>query len=319
MFLAWWTTLLGRLRRRPRHPDWSFSFEMVIRYLRIDWEETADWDLRRLRVDMNQRPYPKDFAKKVTIECATVGGVSTVRFVPPNPNNEAVIMYLHGGGYVFGSPRSTHEEFIARLSFETGLPVVAPEYRLAPEHPYPAQLEDAASCFSALVEAATPPERIILVGDSAGGNLAIALQLALRDQGRTQAAAAVLVSPWSDLEMPAGSFEENDPYDFGTREVLVKHATAFAGGLPFSDPRLSLTRADLSGLAPCMVIMGELELPRDDIHDLAKKLEQAGVDTTVHWAKAMPHTPPVFAAFHAEGLASFEAMTAFIGRHLAPK
>ncbi|MFO0669948.1 MAG: alpha/beta hydrolase fold domain-containing protein [Polyangiaceae bacterium] len=149
-------------------------------------------------------------------------------------------------------------------------------------------------------------------GDSAGGNLAIELQLALRDRGGPQAAAAVLLSPWVDLTMPGASFARNDPFDFGTREVLVRHAAAYAGGAALDDPRVSPRFADLAGLAPVFITAGEVEIPRDDIEAFAQKLRAAGVETTFHLAADMPHNAAFFADFHPSGAAVIDAVRKFV-------
>ena len=157
----------------------------------------------------------------------------------------------------------------------------------------------------------------MIAGDSSGGNLAVSLQLALRDRGGPQAAAMVLSSPWVDLEMPAESFRQNDPFDFGTREVLARQALTFAGGLPLSDPRISPTFAVLEGLGPCLVTVGELEIPRDDIMRFAERLRKAGVNVTLHIAKNMPHNAPVFAEYHPEGKSALGIIVRFIQTSLA--
>ncbi len=112
--------------------------------------------------------------------------------------------------------------------------------------------------------------------------------------------------------MPGRSFIENDPFDFGTRETLARHARAFAGDLPLADPRLSPVNAELEGLAPVLVIVGEAEVLRDDILRLAERLEQAGVSVKRHVAPDMPHNAPVFAAYHLSAQAALETAAAFI-------
>lgn len=229
----------------------------------------------------------------------------------------AAILYFHGGSYAYGSARTTHAELLARLAVASGVEVVGVDYRLAPEHRYPAQLEDACAAFDALVAADTPPGAIVVAGDSAGGNLAIALQLALRDRGSAQAAGAALVSPWVDLTLPGASYTENDRFDFGTRQVLARQAAEFAGSIRLDDPRVSPTYAALAGLSPTLITVGELEIPRDDILLFASRLERAGVDVALHVAKDMPHNAPVFAALHPEGLAALEAVARFARERLA--
>lgn len=311
MILAWAATLAGRLRGRPRHPRWPFVFELMVRFLRRDWDETADWPFARLREESNARPYPLDFAKRVKLERGELGGVEVARFLPPGALAGRRLLFFHGGSYIYGSSCTTHRELIARLALEIGVEVVGVEYRLAPEHPYPAQLEDALAVYEACLAEGVAPEHLALAGDSAGGNLVVALELALRDRGRPLPRAAILISPWADLEMPGASFQENEPIDFGTREVLVRQARAFAGDLPLSDPRLSVVHAKLEGLAPTLVTVGEAELPRDDVLALAAALQRAGVEVTVHRAEDMPHNAPVFAAYHPAAKAALDAVVAF--------
>jgi monoterpene epsilon-lactone hydrolase len=316
MLSAWLATMLGRLRGRPRHATWPFVFEILVRYLRLDWEQTASWDDAALRADLNKRPYPNAFVRKVRLEETSLGGVRAWRFVPPNEKGGRCVLFLHGGSYIYGSPRTTHAELIARIAFESGFEVHGLDFRLAPEHRYPSQLEDAITAFDALVARGIPARSIVIAGDSSGGNLAVALQLALRDRGGPQAVATVLSSPWVDLEMPATSFKENAPFDYGTRDVLARQALTFAAGLPLSDPRISPTHANLQGLSPCLVTVGELEIPRDDILEFAERLRGAGVDVTLQVAKNMPHNAPVFAQYHPEGKATLDAIIQFIQAHL---
>jgi epsilon-lactone hydrolase len=214
--------------------------------------------------------------------------------------------------------RTTHADLLARIALGSGATVVGVDYRLAPEHVYPAQLEDAERAFEALLQSSSV-ERIILAGDSAGGNLALALQIARRDRGASQAAACALVSPWSDLTMPGRSFTENEAFDFGTREVLEHHARAFVGDVPLDDPRVSLVRARLEGLSPVLVIAGGVDIPHDDIIAHAAALEAANVKVSLHVAPEMPHNPPMFAAYHPAGEESLTVLTDFIRRNASAR
>ncbi len=263
---------------------------------------------------MNARPYPRPHLRKVTIRDEELGGIPARWFIPPGASEDAAILYLHGGSYIYGSARTTHADLIANIAKTSGVTAIGLDYRLAPEHPYPAQLEDALRAYDALL--ARGVKRIIVAGDSAGGNLALMLQIRLRDLGREQALASVLISPWSDLTMPGRSFEENDAFDYGTRDVLLRHAEAFAGGIPLDDPRLSPIYANLDDLAPTFIAVGSVEIPRDDILALAKALERAGVEVTVHVAEEMPHLPPIFADYHEAGRRCVEAIGGFV-RNLA--
>jgi len=305
-------TVRARRSRGPLRPTWSFGFEWIVRYLRRDWEDTAGWPLARLREDTDRRPYPSGMVKKVRVRDEALAGIPARWFVPPGATEERVVLYFHGGSYVYGSAQTTHADLLARLALESGLPVIGLDYRLAPEHPFPAALDDARAAFDALLRRGRSPSSIVLAGDSAGGNLAVELQLALRDGGDAQASGAALISPWSDLEMPGRSFVDNDPFDYGTREVLRAHARAYAGDAALDDPRLSPSRARLAGLAPVLVTVGECEIPRDDIVDLARAMKDAEVDVRLHRAPDMPHNAPVFAAYHPAGQAALAEVARFL-------
>ncbi|MBX3226263.1 MAG: alpha/beta hydrolase [Labilithrix sp.] len=305
-------TLRLRRARGPARPSWPLTFEWIVRYLRRDWEQTSAWPLPKLRAELDARPYPRTFVRKLDTRDGALGGVSARWFIPPGASDDRLVLFFHGGSFIYGSGRTTHADLVARLALASGVTVIAVDYRLAPEHPFPAPLEDALAAFDALVEGGTAPEAIVVAGDSAGGNLAIELQLALRDRGGPQAAGAVLVSPWSDLTMPARSFVDNDPYDYGTRDVLEIHARTYAGDAALDDPRVSPVQARLDGLAPVLIIVGEVEIPRDDILALATRLTDAKVDVAVHVAEDMPHNPPVFAAYHPNGQTALEEAANFV-------
>jgi monoterpene epsilon-lactone hydrolase len=317
LWLAFFQTLWARLRRGRLRPSWSFLFQMLVRYVRIQWDRTADWDLATLREDVNARPYPKNHVRLVDIRDEELGGVPTRVFAPRASRGSAVILFFHGGSFIYGSTRTTHSELVAALANATGLVVYGLEYRLAPEHPYPAQLEDALRAFDALVAQGIDPGRIVLAGDSSGGNLALVTQIALRERGGPRARALVLLSPWCDLTMPGASYRENEPFDIGTRNELCIHAKAFVGDVPLDDPRVSPIHADLRNVGPVFVSVGGCESPKDDILQLVDALRAASVDTRVHEATDMPHNPTLFADFHPSGAAAFGALVEFV-REIIP-
>jgi acetyl esterase/lipase len=252
----------------------------------------------------------------VSLEAATLGHVSVVTFTPPQPHPTGALLYLHGGSYIFGSARATHADLIARLALGTSRRVVAPEYRLAPEHPYPAALEDALAVFAAL-STSVPADEIVLVGDSAGGNLALALQLALRDRGCAQARAAILISPWLELSAKKPSCRNNDRYDYGQTSFLLRHARDFAGALALDDPRISLLNAELASLNPVVVQVGGAERLYDEGVEFVDRARRAGVDATLDIAPEMPHLAPALADFHPAAKAALESVISH-ARRLAP-
>ncbi len=306
-------TLALRRRRGPARPTWTLRFEWIVAFLRRDWATSRAWSFPRLRADLDARVYPQDAVRRVTCTPATIGGVPGTWFVPPEAPDDAALIYLHGGSYIFGSTR-THGDIIARLALASGVRAFAPSYRLAPEHPYPAALEDALAVLAAL-EATIDPRHVVLAGDSAGGNLALAVQLARRDQGLRQAAAAALLSPWLDLAATRASYTTNADFDYGSREMLLAHAAAFAGAVPLGDPRVSLVGARLDGLAPILVQIGDAELLYDEGSELADKARAAGVDVTLDVLRDMPHNGAVLGGFHAEGARGAANVAAFVARH----
>jgi monoterpene epsilon-lactone hydrolase len=313
---ALWASARGRGAGRPLRPGWPFGLEVVIRFLRLDWDETAAWPSARLRADLDARPVPSPARRLVRREDDRLGGVEVRRVRRRKDAGPGVILFLHGGSYAYGSCRTTHAGLVDQLAASTGAEVVGVEYRLAPEHPYPAQLEDALAAWRALTEGGVSARRVVVAGDSSGGNLALALALALRNAGRPLPSGLLLLSPWSDLTMPAASFVANDPYDFGTRAVLHRQALEFAGGIPLEDPRLSPVRADLVGLPPALVVMGEVEIPRGDIEALVRRFRDCGGDVDSHLARDLPHNPLLFASLHPEGRAALDAAAAFVARRL---
>lgn len=309
--VTWFSTLRARLRRGPARPTWSFTFEWIVRYLRADWDATSTFGPARLRAHVAARLVPKTFERKLQCRDLELGGVPTRSFRPPQAR-DGVVLFFHGGSYAYGSAWSSHAELMARLALASGHEVLGVDYRLAPEHRYPAQLQDAAAALEALIARGHSAERVIVAGDSAGGNLALMLQIARRDQQQAQAAATLLLSPWSDLSMPGASFVAHDPFDFGTREVLLRQAHDVAGDLALDDPRLSPVYAALHDLAPTLVVTGSVEIPHDDILTLVARLRAASVATALHVAEDMPHNPAALAGYHAHADAALKEMADFV-------
>jgi acetyl esterase/lipase len=308
-------TIFARVSHGRLLPSWGFQFEWVVRFLRRDALGAAKWPYPKLRADYDRGRYPGLAVSKVKVETRECGAVPVVTFTPPGAAAGALVVFFHGGSYVFGSPRSTHADLIARFAFGVRSVVVAPEYRLAPEHPYPAALEDARKVVSAL-RAEHPNARLVVAGDSAGGNLALAVQLALRDGGERQADAAVLISPWLDLSANEPSCRENERYDFGHSSFLLPQARAFAGEISLADARVSPFYARLEGLGPLFIQVGDAERLRDEGVAFAARTQAAGVETVLDLAPELPHLPPLFADFHPAGARAFDAATRYLRRAL---
>lgn len=208
-----------------------------------------------------------------------MGGVPAERVTVGSPGDQ-VILYLHGGAYVFGSP-ATHRSVTGYLARDSAAAVYAPDYRLAPEHPCPAAVEDAAGAYRWLLDQGIPARRIVIAGDSAGGGLALATALRLRDDGLPLPAGLMTLSPWVDLTGSGESVAR-----IGTADPMIPipglHASAHAylAGRHASDPVASPLFADLSGLPPLYIQVGSDEVLYADAERLAEHARAAGVAVT---------------------------------------
>ena len=203
-----------------------------------------------------------------------------------------VILYLHGGGYFMGSP-SSYRNRAMRLSYRCNAEVFVPDYRLAPEHRYPTALNDALEAWK-FVRSFRPDAPILIVGDSAGGGLGLSLLVRLRDLGMTRPAGAVLLSPWTDLTASGASIDRNRGRDLWfTRRLLDTWAGYYAGDADRRSACLSPVFADLSGLPPLLLLVGEDELLLDDALRVRDAAESAGTDVRLHLGKSMQHDWPL--------------------------
>ncbi|MCG6902452.1 MAG: alpha/beta hydrolase [Rhodobacter sp.] len=231
----------------------------------------------------------------------------------------AALLYLHGGGYVVGSP-ATHRALVARLSRLTGLRAFAPDYRLAPEHPYPAALQDVTAAFQHLVDRGYPPSSIVLSGDSAGGGLALALLATLCQRG-TRPAATVVFSPWTDLALTGASMRENAAHDvLFAPERADELCEMVAGDAPRTDPFLSPLYARFPGCPPVLLQYSASELLRDDARRMTRRLQEFGADVTETSLPDAPHVWQLLARYLPEARQSLAEAATFISAQLrAPR
>jgi acetyl esterase/lipase len=226
-------------------------------------------------------------SSEVQCEELDAGGVPAIRLIPPGAAPRRVLMYLHGGGFVLGSPAMVTTP-VARAARVAHARAFLPKYRLAPEHPYPAMVEDVVTAYLWLIEEGTPPEGIVIAGESAGGGLACAVILALLGGGHPLPAAAVPISPMVDFEFKGASWQTNAGKDgFVTHELVLQLVSVF---LPHGDPaKESPLNHDLAGLPPLLIQVGDHEVIRDDAIALAEKATAAGVDVTLEVWPHMVH------------------------------
>lgn len=230
-------------------------------------------------------PVPGD----VRFEAVTLGGIAAERVVVPGADPDRALLFLHGGGFVVGSPL-THRELVARIARAAGVTAFVPDYRLAPEHPFPAGIEDSVAAYRALIELGFAPDRVAIAGDSAGGGLTVASLIALRDAGDPLPSAAVCLSPWVDLTLTGGSIESRAAADpWVDRAGLAHMARHYLAGADPTHPLASPILADLSRLPPLLVHVGAAEVLHDDAARLAERAQQHGVEVVFEAWEAMVH------------------------------
>lgn len=223
--------------------------------------------------------------------------------------HKAAMLYFHGGAYFAGSPAIQRP--ILRAFAASGFDVFAPAYRLAPRFPFPAAVEDACAAYGALRAYSDKP--IIVAGDSAGGGLALALLIALRDSGETLPAAAALFSPWTDLAVTGASARENEERDaLFTRRMLKIGARAYLAGADAKNPLASPLYANLSGLPPLIIHASEDELLRDDAARLADRAQAAGVEARLRLWPVVPHGWQLATPYMEEARESLDEAAAFL-------
>lgn len=242
-----------------------------------------------------------------------LGGIKVDWLRPKTANGDNVMLFLHGGAYVLGS-FNTHGEIAAKLANAANVNAVMPDYRLAPEHPYPAASDDALACYRALLENGISAKQIIVGGDSAGGGLTLTLLLKLKELGIEQPAAAYLISPLTDLTASGDSQQSRKDVDpLLSHHWLTFGAEAYAGQLPLDNPMISPLFADLDGLPPLMIQVGDDEILLDDTTRFAEKADAAGVPVKATIWPNMWHDFQVSGfglAEQAEAIAEFGAFAA---------
>jgi acetyl esterase/lipase len=253
------------------------------------------WVERRARIAEVGGAWP--LADDIELETVDAGGVPAEWSRSPGAGTAGVLLFLHGGGYCSGSVVS-HRTMAAEAGRAAGLPALAVDYRLAPEHPFPAAIDDAATAWEWLLAEGHRPEEIIVGGDSAGGGLSLALWQRLRREGRAGPAGLWLVSPWTDLTVSGASIDDNDAVDpLLHRAYLEELAAAYVPpDVRRDDPRVSPLFADLAGLPPALVHVGTDETLLDDSVRLVRAAALAGADVRLHVFPRMIHAFPLWNA-----------------------
>lgn len=240
-------------------------------------------------------------ARDTKLEPVDAGGVPAHWFRAPAALEARTVLYLHGGGYVIGSVE-THACLIDGIGRAAGCRMLALDYRLAPEHPFPAAVDDVVAAYRWLIGQGADPARTVIAGDSAGGGLTVAALVALRDAGVPVPAGGICLSPWADLEGLGESMStraEADP--MVGRDGLLNMARLYLGTTEARHPLASPLHADLRGLPPLLVQVGDAEVLLDDATRLAERARAAGVDVEIEVWPEMVHVFQAFAPMLPEG------------------
>ena len=281
-----------------------------------------DRDSIHVPLDLQRREWADGAAQvrlppTISVAPVDVGGVPGEWISGPDMAPEQALLFFHGGGYNSGSC-VTHRELAARMCLASGVRVLLVDYRLAPEHPFPAAVEDATSAYRWLLAQSIPADRIAIGGDSSGGGLAVAALIWLRDHAVALPAAGVLLSPWLDLALAGESIEQLCAIDpLVSRESLQLAAGWYLGGADPKTPLASPVYADLHGLPPLLIQVGADELLLSDSMRLAERSRGAGSPVTLEVWDGMWHVWQAWAGALPEGQQAIERIGAFIRQQLA--
>ena len=288
--------LQGRLRRE------EFTMETSIQAFRDECERSA---ARMSRI-------PAD----VRIEPASLSGIPAEWLVPQGSREDKMILYVHGGGYVSGSC-ADHRGFVATFAKTLGYPALTYEYRLAPEHPYPAAVDDSVAVYRELLDRFRPGD-ILVAGESAGGGLCLALLLALKSQGLPRPCAAIAISPWVDLSCSSDAYRNKRRLarSAAPKDSWTVFANHYARETDRRIPLVSPLFGDLSGLPPLLLNAGEDDGLFDESEDFARRARAAGVDVVFRAGAGMLHCYPLLAPLFPEAVEAMDEIAAFARRHL---
>jgi epsilon-lactone hydrolase len=281
--------VIERIKSQPQNPNVSL-------------------EQRRAGMERISERVPAD----VICEKVSAGGVNAEWIAAPGAMTDRAILYLHGGGYVLGSI-NTHRAMISRIARASNARALAIDYRLAPEHLFPAAVEDATAAYKWLLAQGYKPGKIVISGDSAGGGLTLAALIAIRDAGLPMPAAAVPISPWTDLEGTGESVRTRAARDvMVTQDNLAHSAKQYYGAHDPKDPLVSPVHANFRGLPPLLIHVGDAEILLDDATRVAARAKADGVKVELEVWDDMPHVWHVFAKILPEGQQAIDKIGKFV-------
>ncbi|MEO8458098.1 MAG: alpha/beta hydrolase [Chloroflexota bacterium] len=289
-------TILEMLKNRPLRED------VTVQQTRAGFEMIAQ--LLKCAADVTRTPADAD-------------GVSGEWITTSNSSDQTTIYYLHGGGYSIGS-LNTHADLVSRIARASGARAFSLDYRLAPENPFPAAVDDATTAFRWLLKQGIRPETIVIAGDSAGGGLAAATMLALQRAGDPLPGGAVLLSPWTDLAATGESVQTRAALDPMIKvDPMNTTGKMYAGEASLTDPLVSPLYGDYSALPPMLIQVGDHEVLLSDATRYAEKAQAAGVDVTIEVFDEMIHVFQIFAGMLPEAQQAIDKIGEWVKQHVS--
>ena len=289
------------------------NLEAILRQSAFPDDADVNEQRRALRELLSAQPLPAD----VTVTAAELGGVPTAEITVDGIEARHVVLYFHGGVYVMGDA-ALAADLASQVGRRTDAKVISVDYRLAPEHPYPAAVDDALAAYEALLDNGNAPSDIVLAGESAGGALAVATLVNARDHELPLPAAAYVMSPYADLTLTGTTMETKSEVDpLMSREALQPRVADYTAGQDAALGLISPIFADLSGLPPLIIQAGSHEVLLDDAVRLARQAATADVEVTLDVTPRVPH---VFQAYHPildEAVAALDRAGQFLSAQLA--
>jgi acetyl esterase/lipase len=298
----------------------SEAHEAIVATIRASGGVSADpgqaLDVVAMRQTMEAMMANSVLPESTLCEPVQAGDVPSEWIEGPRADREKVLLYFHGGGYVLGSI-TTHRALVARIASEAGVRALLIDYRLGPENPYPAAVEDAVRAYRFLLEEGYDPEKIVLGGDSAGGGLTFATLVALREEGEPLPAAAIALSPWVDLEGRGESMQTRADVDPMVQyDGLIAMAALYLGGASATEPTASPLHADLSALPPIYIQVGTAETLLDDSIRIEALIREVGGKVELDLYEDLIHVFQAFAPHVPESIEAIAKLGAFVRREI---
>jgi acetyl esterase/lipase len=289
------------------------NLDAILRQSAFPADSDVNEQRRALRELLSAQPLPAD----VTVTAAALGGVPTAEITVDGIEPRHVVLYFHAGVYVMGEASLT-ADLASQIGRRTDAKVISVDYRLAPEHPYPAAVDDALAAYGALLDSGIAPTDIVFAGESAGGGLAVATLVNARDHGLPLPAAAFAMSPYADLTLAGTTMETKSEVDpLLGREPLQFAVTAYTAGQDAALGLISPIFADLSGLPPLIIQAGTHEVLLDDAVRLAQQAITADVEVTLDITPGVPHVFQAYYPILDEAAAALDRAGRLLSAHLA--